>query len=72
MKNQKEKLAFWTASISFTLGWLLAIINFFVSPIGELSDSTLWILAQALTYTGSVIGICQFVKTEINKSIGKE
>lgn len=65
MKNYKDKLALWTACISFSLGWILTIINFFVSPMGEISDSTLWVLGQALLYCGGVIGITQYVKGEI-------
>lgn len=63
----KDRLALITSSISFALGWLLVVINFMVSPIGEVSDSSLWILGQSLVYTGSVIGIAQYTKGELRK-----
>lgn len=63
----KDKLAVWTASISFAIGWILVVVNFFVSPIGVVEDSTLWVLGQGLLYTGSVIGITQYTKGELSK-----
>lgn len=63
----KDKLAVWTASISFFLGWALVVINFFIDPVGAIADSSLWILGQALLYCGSVIGIAQYAKNEMNK-----
>lgn len=63
----KDKLAAWTASMSFFLGWALVVINFFIDPVGAIADSSLWILGQALLYCGGVIGIAQYAKTEINK-----
>lgn len=63
----KDKLAVWTASISFLLGWVLVVVNFFIPPIGVVADSSLWILGQALLYCGGVIGIAQYAKGEIRK-----
>ena len=63
----KDKLAVWTASLSFFLGWALVVVNFFIDPMGAIADSTLWILGQALLYCGGVIGIAQYAKTEMNK-----
>ena len=63
----KDHLAMWTAIASFTLGWLLIIINFFVPPIGVVADSSLWILGQALLYCGGVVGIAQYTKGELKK-----
>ena len=63
----KDKLAVWTASVSFFLGWALVVINFFMDPVGAIADSSLWILGQALLYCGGVIGIAQYAKNEINK-----
>ena len=63
----KDKLAVWTSSIYFFLGWALVVINFFIDPVGAVADSSLWILGQALLYCGGVIGIAQYAKTEMNK-----
>lgn len=63
----KEILGIWTASISFALGWILVIINFFLPPLGEVADSSLWVLSQALLYTAAVIGLAQYTKGEIAK-----
>lgn len=60
-KKIKDLIANCTAVGSFTIGWVLVIVNFFIDPVGEISDSTQWILAQALIYCGSVLGIVNYV-----------
>lgn len=55
-----------TASVSFACGWALTIVNFFAEPLGETSDSTLWILSQALLYCGAVVGITNYVNRSIH------
>lgn len=71
-KNFRYTLANITAIVSFILGWVLTVINFFIYPIGEVSDSTLWILGQSLLYVGAVVGVTSYVSKEmdiIKKSI---
>lgn len=46
-------------------------LQFFQSDNCEVQDSTLFILAQALTYTGAVIGITEYVRGEF-KNFRKE
>lgn len=64
-KEHTNKLIGVTAMVSFVLGWVLVIINFFLPPRGEVSDSTLWILGQALLYCASALGIAGYVNKEI-------
>lgn len=63
----KNKFAYVTAACSFTFGWVLTYWNFMIEPMGEISDSTLWILGQSLTYTGAVIGITTYVKNTVDE-----
>lgn len=70
----KNKVAIITAVIAFIVGWGLTIAGFIVPPVGEVADSILWILGQALLYAASVLGIGMYVggevkrmKTEINR-----
>lgn len=62
--NIKERIGVISAVIAFFLGWFLTISGFFVDPIGEVSDSVLWILGQALIYTASVFGIATYFNSE--------
>lgn len=62
---KKETLGYWTAILAFSFGWVLTIAGFIVSPVGEVDDSVLWILGQALLYTGAVVGITQHYSTEL-------
>jgi hypothetical protein len=50
--------------LSFALGWGLTIAGFCIPPIGEIADSVLWVLGQALIYTGSVLGLTQYFSAE--------
>ena len=53
----KTKIAYSTAIIAFVIGWGLTIAGFIVPPLGVISDSTLWVLGQALVYAASVFGL---------------
>lgn len=58
----KEKVTISTAIASFGLGWLIIFLNFFIPPMGEVNDSSLWIMGQSLIYTGSVLGISIYLR----------
>ena len=60
----KEKIAIITAVAAFILGWALTIAGFIVPPIGDISNSVLWVLGQALIYAASVFGITSYFKSE--------
>lgn len=60
----KEKSAIVSAYIAFLFGWGLTIAGFIVEPLGEVADSILWILGQALIYTASVFGLASYFTSE--------
>lgn len=53
----RTKIAYITAIAAFILGWGLTIAGFCVPPVGEVTDSVLWILGQGLVYAASVFGV---------------
>ena len=61
----KQKTAYATAIVAFVLGWGLTIAGFCLPPKGDVSDSVLWILGQALIYTASVLGITMYFKSKV-------
>lgn len=63
----KNKIAIITAIVAFIIGWGLTIAGFWVPPLGEVEDSILWILGQALIYSASVLGIGMYVGGEVKK-----
>lgn len=63
----KEKIATVTAIIAFILGWGLTIAGFVVPPLGEIADSILWVLGQALIYAASVFGITSYFTSETRR-----
>ena len=74
--NVKEKITIVSACVAFFLGWALSIWGFVVPPLGDVADSVLWILGQALIYSASVFGVTSYfsaetvkMKADINKHI---
>lgn len=63
----KNKVAIITAIVAFIVGWGLTIAGFWVPPVGEVADSILWILGQALVYSASVLGIGLYVSGEVKR-----
>jgi hypothetical protein len=64
----KEKSAIMSAWVAFLLGWAITIAGFFVPPMGDVADSVLWILGQALIYAASVFGITTYFATSIKQN----
>lgn len=63
----KNRVAYITALVAFVIGWGLTIAGFIVPPVGEVADSILWILGQALVYSASVLGIGMYVGGEMRR-----
>ena len=63
----KDKIAIVTAVAAFIIGWGLSIAAFCVPPVGEIANSVLFILGQALVYAASVFGITGYFQSETNR-----
>ena len=68
-KERKSTIAVISACVMLVFGILLTSIGFFVNPLGEVSDSVLWILGQALIYAGSIFGIATYTKGVIREQV---
>lgn len=53
----KEAASIISALMMLVSGIALSVVSFVTSPIGEIHDSVLWYLAQALIYAGSIFGV---------------
>lgn len=62
----KDKLSYIFAIGAFLFGWTFTALGFFTEPLGEVSDSVLWILGQALLFVGAIIGIAQYYAGQLN------
>lgn len=62
--NIKEKLAIISAIAAFIIGWGLTVAGFIVEPLGDVTESVLWILGQALIYSASVFGVSAYFNAE--------
>jgi len=45
----------------------LSCAGFIVPPLGEISDSVLWLFAQCLLYAGSILGVSTYVDGKISE-----
>lgn len=69
--DYKQKGAIITAIISFICGWGLTIAGFTIDPKGEVSNSVLAILGEAMIYTASVFGVAMYFSSE-SRSLKRE
>ena len=46
-------------------GIALSVAGFVVDPVGEISDSVLWYVSQALIYAGSVFGVTVYIDRQV-------
>ena len=70
-KETRGNIAVYSAVAMLAFGMILTGIGFFVAPLGEVSDSVLWVLGQALIYAGSIFGIATYTKGVIIKQVGE-
>lgn len=68
-KESKDNIAVTSAIVMLCFGMALTAIGFFVSPVGEVHDSILWILGQALLYAGAIFGVAYYTKGVIDKQV---
>ena len=66
MKDNNEKGAV-GALMMLVSGIALSVAGFVVDPVGEISDSVLWYVSQALIYAGSVFGVTVYIDRRVNK-----
>lgn len=46
-------------------GIALSVAGFVVDPVGEISDSVLWYVSQALIYASSVFGVTVYIDRQL-------
>lgn len=68
-KEHKDNIAVTSAIVMLCFGMALTAVGFFVSPVGEVHDSILWILGQALLYAGAIFGVAYYTKGVIDKQV---
>ncbi len=64
--EKKEAIQYATAVGMLVAGLALTVAGFVVEPLGVISDSVLYVLAQCLIYAGSIFGIGLYVNTKID------
>ena len=67
ISSNKERAAFITAVASFIIGWGLTIAGFILPPKGEISNSVLAALGEAMVYAASVFGVTLYFRNQMAK-----
>lgn len=57
----KEKNSLVAAGFAQVIGWALVVCGFAVEPLGDVSNSVLWILGQTLLFSSSVYSIAMYM-----------
>lgn len=71
-RETQNNITIGTALLLLLFGVILATAGFIVSPVGQIHESVLWLVAQCLIYAGSVLGVTSYAHgkiTEINNEI---
>ena len=64
-KKRKETIQVWSAIGMLIVGCALVVAGFIVPPVGDISDSVLWMFGECLIYAGSIFGIGIYVHGKI-------
>ena len=64
--EKKEDIQYATAVSMLVAGLALTEAGLVVEPLGVISDSVLYVLAQCLIYAGSIFGIGLYMNTKID------
>lgn len=59
--RQHDNLNAIIACATLILGWLLTYIDYFLAEYEGVHQSVLWVLGQALTFAGALLGIKSYV-----------
>lgn len=57
----RERISYMTAILAFIIGFGLVIWGFCVPPIGDVSDSVLFVLGESLVYCSAVFSITTYL-----------
>lgn len=68
-RETKDSLGVISACVMLIFGITLTAIGFAIVPLGEVSDSVLWILGQSLIYAGGIFGIASYTKGVVDRRI---
>lgn len=75
MENEKlttrDKLLFTCAIVTLIAALGFGVAGFIVSPVGEVHDSVLWLIAQLLLFTASAFGLGAYT-TATTRAVRKE
>lgn len=63
--NEKSDKGVVGALMMLMSGIALSVAGFVVDPVGEISDSVLWYVSQALIYAGSVFGVTVYIDRQL-------
>lgn len=55
--TKKEEIQYTVAIFAFLLGIIMCFIDFYVDPLAQMHDTSLWFLGQMIAFCGAVFGI---------------
>ena len=70
-REGKDTIAVTSAMVMLLFGISLTTAGFIIPPTGEIHESVLWVLGQALIYAGSIFGIAFYARGVVDRRIAE-
>lgn len=70
-KETRDDIKIWSAIMMLLASVGFGIAGFCVSPVGELSESVLWLIAQFLMYAAMALGVDAYVSLAVRRYLSK-
>ena len=70
-KETREDIKIYSAILMLIASVGFGVAGFCVSPVGELSESVLWLIAQFLMYAAMALGVDAYVSLAVRKYLSK-
>lgn len=70
-KETRDDIKIWSAIMMLLASVGFGIAGFCVSPVGEVSESVLWLIAQFLMYAAMALGVDAYVSLAVRRYLSK-
>lgn len=68
-KEEKEFITICSAMGMLLFGCAMVVAAFLIEPVGQVSESILWVFGQSLIYAGGALGIANYAKQSARDAV---
>ena len=67
--EEKEFITICSAMGMLLFGCAMVVAAFLIEPVGQVSESILWVFGQSLIYSGGALGIANYAKQSARDAV---